>query len=112
NAGWMAALPLVGGALGGAVSGSLQSWVSLRTGSRRWAQAGVALGGKLAAAGLMLSVLGLERPEAIALVFLVVKFFSDWEQAAEWGAATDLGGRNAATVFASINTAGAIGGVI
>src|SRR5205823_1832888 len=33
NAGWMAALPLVGGALGGAVSGSLQSWLYLRTGS-------------------------------------------------------------------------------
>jgi MFS family permease len=112
EAGWMAALPLVGGALGGAVSGFLQSWLLLRGGNRRWVRSGVALVGKLLAAGLMLSALGIERPEAIALVFLAVKFFSDWEQPAEWGAATDIGGRNSATVFACINTAGSLGGFI
>ncbi len=60
----------------------------------------------------MLSVLTLHDAAAVAVVFLMVKFFTDWEQPAEWGATTDLGGRNAATVFAFVNTAGSLGGVV
>lgn len=112
DAGWMAALPLIGGALGGVASGTLQSSLLVRTGDRRWSRAGVALVGKLLAAGLMLAALGLESPAALAWVFLTVKFFSDWEQTAEWGMTTDLGGRCAATLFACVNTAGSLGGVI
>jgi sugar phosphate permease len=112
NTGWMAALPLLGGAGGGIVSGLLQSRLLRRTGERRWSRAGVGMAGKLAAALLMLSVLTLNDAVAVAVVFLVVKFFSDWEQPAEWGATTDLGGRNAATVFAFVNTAGSLGGFI
>jgi sugar phosphate permease len=110
NTGWMAALPLLGGALGGIASGLLQSRIIRRTGDRRWSRAGVGMAGKLAAAMLMLSVLTLHDAAAVAVVFLGVKFFSDWEQPAEWGATTDLGGRNAATVFAFVNTAGSLGG--
>jgi sugar phosphate permease len=111
DAGWLAALPLLGGALGGLVSGLMQSHVIRRTGSRRWARSGVGLAGKGVAAGLMLAAPGLEDAVLLALVFLVVRFFSDWEQPAEWGAATDLGGRGAASLFACVNTAGALGGV-
>jgi ACS family glucarate transporter-like MFS transporter len=112
HAGWMAALPLVGGALGGMFSGAVQSAVLLRTGDRRWSRAGAGLAGKLMAAGLMLTLLGLDSATAVAGVLLAVKFFSDAEQPAEWGVTTDLGGRNAATVFACVNTTGALGGVV
>jgi MFS family permease len=54
----------------------------------------------------------MEQAGLIAFTFLAVKFFTDWEQPAEWGATTDLGGRNAATVFAVVNTAGSAGGVV
>jgi sugar phosphate permease len=112
NAGWMAALPLLGGAAGGFVSGLLQNVLLRRTGDRRWSRAGVGAAGKFIAAGLMLTVLGLEDPAVLAFVFLAVKFFTDSEQPAEWGMTTDLGGRNAATVFACVNTAGCVGGVV
>ena len=112
EAGCLAALPLLGGALGGLASGWLQTRLLRRTGNRRWTRAGVALSGKLAAALLMLGSLTLEHAAAFAFLFLAVKFFTDWEQAAEWGAATDLGGRNAATVFACVNTVGSLGGLV
>jgi ACS family glucarate transporter-like MFS transporter len=111
KAGWLAALPLLGGAIGGACSGALQSWLIHLVGYR-WARSGVALAGKSLAAILMLTVLGLESAVVVCFIFLAVKFFSDWEQPAEWGAATDLGGRSAATVFACVNTAGSLGGFL
>src|SRR5262249_38107272 len=46
NTGWMAALPLLGGAVGGVVSGLLQSRLLRRTGDRRWSRAGVGMAGK------------------------------------------------------------------
>src|SRR5439155_24394125 len=66
NAGWMAALPLLGGAVGGIVSGLLQSRLLRRTGDRRWARASVGMAGKLAAAVLLLSVLTLHDAVAVA----------------------------------------------
>jgi ACS family glucarate transporter-like MFS transporter len=112
DAGWMSALPLLGGALGGLFSGLLQTRLLRRTRDRRWSRTGVGATGKFVAAALMLSVLGMEEPGLLAFTFLAVKFFTDWEQPAEWGATTDLGGRNAATVFAVVNTAGSAGGVV
>ncbi len=112
EAGWMAALPLVGGALGGFTSGLLQSMLLYRTGDRRWSRAGVALTGKMTAAALMVVVLGLEHPAMVACVLMAVRFFCDWEQPAEWGAVTDLGGRGAGSLFAVVNTAGTVGGFI
>lgn len=112
EAGWMAALPLLGGACGGAASGWLQSRLLMLTGDRRWSRNGVGLGGKSIAAALMLGSLGIRDPAVVACVFLAVKFFSDCEQPAEWGAVTDIAGKNAATVFACVNTFGSLGGVL
>jgi sugar phosphate permease len=110
--GWLAALPLLGGAFGGVTSGTLQSLVYRRTGSRRLARCGVGGGGKLAAAGLVLSILVLDDPLAICAALLVVKFFCDMEQPAEWGTVSDIAGASAATVFACVNTAGSLGGFL
>ena len=111
HAGWMAALPLVGGALGGVASGWLQSYFFRRTGNRRWARSGVGMAGKGLAAGLILISLGVESA-AVAGLFLTVKFFCDWEQPAEWGTISDIAGRSSATVFACVNTVGSLGGFV
>ena len=111
-AGWLAALPLIGGALGGVCSGRLQSELLQRNVGRHWVRRSVGLFGKLLAAGCMLLSLAFHSPVAVLLMFLVVKFFSDAEQPAEWGAVSDIAGRNAATVFACVNTVGALGGFI
>jgi hypothetical protein len=111
TAGWLAALPLLGGAAGGMASGALQSFLIVRTGSRRWARRAAAMAGKLTAAGLMLATLFLADPVAVGFLFLAVKFFGDMEQPAEWGTISDVGGRSAATLFGCVNTVGALGGI-
>ncbi len=111
TAGWLAALPLLGGAVGGVASGSLQSALIVRTGSRRWARRTAGMAGKLTAAGLMLAALALADPVAVGFLFLAVKFFGDMEQPAEWGTISDVGGRSAATLFGCVNTVGALGGI-
>jgi len=108
SAGWMAALPLVGGALGGPVSGWLQSRLIART-SRRWARSGVGAGSKVVAAGLMLAAMTCPNAATLACTLLVVKFFTDAEQPVEWGTVTDIAGANSATAFAIVNAVGALG---
>jgi ACS family glucarate transporter-like MFS transporter len=109
SAGWMAALPLIGGALGGLFSGSVQSYLVQRTGSRRWVRSSVGLVGKSVAAGLILTCLWAPDALTVSCLFLAVKFFGDWEQPAEWGTVSDLAGRSSATVFACVNTVGSFG---
>lgn len=111
-AGWLSALPLIGGALGGLFSGSFQSLLIRRTGNRRWARSGLGLSGKMIAAVLTLLSLVFVNPLAVVAMLMTVKFFSDWEQPAEWGTISDIAGPNAATVFGCVNTMGSLGGVV
>jgi len=108
GAGWMAALPLLGGALGGMLGGTLQNYCIQRTGNRRWSRSLIGLIGKMLATVFMFASLGFDSAVAIVLVFAVVKFFSDWSQPTVWGTVTDIAGRNSASVFAAINTVGSV----
>src|SRR5262249_9025433 len=45
--GWLASLPLWGGALGGIAGGWLNDYAIARTGSRRWSRSGVGFVGKM-----------------------------------------------------------------
>jgi MFS family permease len=112
DSGWIAALPLIGGALGGVASGSLQTRLIARTGRRRFARRSIGMTGKWLAAVMMVATLGLESAWVLAGGFMLVKFFTDWEQPAEWGTISDIAGRNAATVFACVNTIGAVAGFV
>jgi sugar phosphate permease len=110
--GWLASLPLWGGALGGIAGGWLNDRLISATGSRRWSRSGVGFVGKVI--GCMMLALVVNQPSGVAAawVLMVAKFFSDWSQPTVWGTCTDLGGKFSATVFSIINTAGTIGGVI
>jgi sugar phosphate permease len=111
--GWMSALPMVGGALGGMLAGGmLQNWLILRTGNRRWSRSLIGLTGNLMAMFIMFLSLTLDSATAIAGAFFLLKFFSDWAQPTMWGATTDMGGRNAASIFALVNTAGSLAGFV
>ena len=46
------------------------------------------------------------------LILVAARVFSDWSMPTQWAAVTDMGGRAAATVFAIVNTAGAVGGFV
>lgn len=109
TAGWMSALPLIGGALGGLVSGFLQSYFIRRTGKRRWVRSLVGMTGKLMAAVLVLTCLRAEEALSVCCLFFTVKFFADWEQPAEWGTISDIAGGTGATVFACVNAVGSLG---
>lgn len=110
--GWLASLPLWGGALGGIVGGWLNDTLILRTGNRRWSRSGIGLAGKLIGCLMIGLVTQPEGALAAGLVLMLAKFFGDWAQPTVWGTCTDLGGRYSATVFSIINTAGTLGGVV
>jgi nitrate/nitrite transporter NarK len=111
SAGWLASLPLIGGAVGGFVGGWLNDRMIRRLGLK-WGRISVGFCGPLIAAALMFGVIGQKTALAAGLGLLFVKFFVDWNQPTVWGAAADLGGRYTATVFSIVNTAGTIGSVI
>jgi len=109
--GWLASLPLFGGALGGIVGGWLNDTIIRRTGNRRWARSGVGFVGKVIGCAMLALVVMQSDGVTGAWLLMAAKFFSDWSQPTTWGTCTDLGGRFSATVFSIINTAGTIGGV-
>lgn len=110
--GWLASMPLWGGAVGGIVGGWLNDMLIRRTGSRRWARSGVGFVGKVIGSVMAVLVVLQTNPYHAGYLLMAAKFFSDWSQPTTWGTCTDLGGRFSATVFSIINTAGTIGGVL
>ena len=112
SAGLLASLPLFGGALGGLTGGILQNRLIQKTGKRRWVRSGIGMTGKLLAAVLMFISLGFDSAIVIGCLLACVKFFGDWSQPTVWGTATDIGGRNSATVFATVNMSGSIAGFV
>lgn len=110
--GWLASLPLWGGALGGIAGGWLNDRIIAESGSRRWARSGVGFVGKIVGCLMLLLVIRSNTGLAAACFLMAAKFFSDWSQPTVWGTCTDLGGRHTATVFGIANTAGTLGGVV
>jgi MFS transporter, ACS family, glucarate transporter len=110
--GWLASLPLWGGAVGGIVGGWLNDRSIAWTGSRRWSRSGVGFAGKVI--GCVFLMLAVRQTNGVTAGWCLcaAKFFSDWSQPTTWGTCTDLGGRFSATVFSIINTAGTVGGVV
>jgi MFS transporter, ACS family, glucarate transporter len=110
--GWLASLPLWGGALGGIAGGWLNDVGIQRTGNRRWTRSIVGCTGKVIGCGMVALVTIQSDGVTAAWLLMAAKFFSDWSQPTTWGTCTDLGGRFTATVFSIINTAGTIGGIL
>lgn len=108
-----AALPLLGGACGGALGGFLNDRLIKLTGSRRWARSIVGAAGKGVAGVLLLAaLLCYDSPYLFCFMLFFVKFFSDWSLTTTWGTITDIGGRASATVFAFNNTVAGVGGIV
>jgi len=111
--GLMSALPLLGGALGGAAGGWLNDRLIRATGDLRWGRRAVGLGGKGIAAVLLLAgLLVFDHPYAFCVVLFVVKVFSDSGLSTTWGTVTDIGGPATASVFAFNNAIAGIGSIV
>lgn len=103
-------LPLLGGAIAGALGGLLNDWCIARTGNRRWSRSGIAAVGKgLAAVILLIALAWYNNPYVFCGLLFAVKFFGDWSLATSWGVVTDIGGRATASVFAFNNAVAGIG---
>lgn len=112
SAGWMSAVPLVGGAIGGMLGGILQNYLILRTGNRRWSRSSIGLIGKFLATVFIFVSLAFNEAVWIVSIFFVVKFFSDWSQPTVWGTITDIAGPGAASLFGANNTFGSVAGFL
>jgi ACS family glucarate transporter-like MFS transporter len=109
--GFYSALPLLGGAIGGAVGGWLNDFFIARTGNRRWVRSLVAFTGKgLAAVFLLIALLTTYgNPYVFCVMLFFVKLFGDWSLTTSWGTITDIGGKASASVFAFNNSVAGIG---
>lgn len=112
--GIMSFLPLLGGALGGAVGGWLNDYSIRMTGNPRWARTTVALVGKGLAAAFLFGGLffAYDNPYVFCSILLFVKFFGDWSLSTTWATVTDIGGRASATVFAFNNGIASLGSLV
>lgn len=111
--GLMSALPLLGGAIGGAAGGWLNDRLIRATGDLRWGRRAVGLGGKGSAAVLLMVGLTLfDQPYLFCAVLFVVKVFSDSGLSTTWGTVTDIGGPATASVFAFNNAIAGIGSIV
>lgn len=103
-------------AVGCAVGATLGALASLPlmaiAGSRRWSRSVIGSLGALGASTLFVVVTSQHSVLTAGAALFAVKFFSDMQQPTQWGACTDLGGRFSATVFAIVNTAGNVGGIV
>lgn len=108
------ALPLVGGAIGGAFGGYLNDALIRRTGNRRRVRSGVGFAGKAIGGVLLLVAVGFffNEPYIFCGMLFFVKFFGDWSLTTAWGTSTDIGGKATASVFAFNNSVASIGFVL
>jgi MFS family permease len=112
STGWLASLPLWGGAVGGIVGGWLNDRLFALTSSRRWSRSGVGCVGKLVGGVFLALAVGQESGVTAACYLGAAKFFSDWSLPSVWGTCTDLGGRYSATVFSIVNSSGTLAAIV
>jgi ACS family glucarate transporter-like MFS transporter len=109
--GWLAALPLLGIALGvltgGWVSDSLVGRLGERWGRRLPGVVGLPL-----AAGAVLVAVSTPSPRAAALALSAAAMLSAWGVAPAWAVCIDIGGPHAGVVSGAMNTFGNLGGAL
>lgn len=112
--GLYSALPLLGGACGGAFGGYLNDRLMARGKDRRWVRSGIGAIGKGTAGVLIVTALltSYENPYRFCILLFFVKFFADISLATRWGAVSDVGGSATASVFGFNNAVASIGAIL
>ncbi|MBM84193.1 MAG: hypothetical protein CMJ78_26865 [Planctomycetaceae bacterium] len=107
------ALPLLGGAIGGACSGFINDWLIRATGNRRWTRSLIGCIGKCGAAAILgVALLYRDSPYVFCSILLFVKIFADSSLSTRWGTVTDISGNATASVFAFNNAVAGVGAMV
>jgi ACS family glucarate transporter-like MFS transporter len=109
DANYWTGLPLLAGIIGGPVGGILSDFVLARTGSRRAARQGVAIGGIVV--GLLIYGLAYRTSDLTGSVLLACLglFIMTFSSPCAYALSMDMGGRNLPVIFATMNMAGNLG---
>jgi ACS family glucarate transporter-like MFS transporter len=105
----MSSLPQWLGVVGGLCGGMLSDYVLRRTGSRRWARNGVAIGSLLVCLGWYLAAFSVEGVGAMAVLLAMGSFFFNFSSPCAYALTIDMGGKNLAVVFGLMNMIGNLG---
>lgn len=112
EAGFLAALPLLGVVLGATCGGAASDWIQRRTGSRRLSRQGWAIFNMVACALFILGAYFVEGAKEAVLLIGLGSFHAGMGGPAGYSITMDVGGKHVSTVFSLMNTAGNIGGAI
>ncbi|MGC6456437.1 MAG: MFS transporter [Coraliomargaritaceae bacterium] len=108
NAGFLAALPLLGGAAGNWFSGWLVDWLFKHYGLQISRRIPAIVGFVLATGGLLISLqMSTALPAVICLTIAV--FGADMTLSPSWSTCVDVGGKNSGAVSGTMNMAGNFG---
>lgn len=112
--GIFSALPLIGGACGGAFGGYLNDRLIRGKLNRRWVRSLLGMTGKGMAGILIITALltSFDNPYRFCILLFFVKFFADISLATRWGTISDVGGKATASVFGFNNAIAGIGAIL
>jgi MFS transporter, ACS family, glucarate transporter len=109
--GFLAAAPLLGGALGNWVGGGVGDYL-YRSGNKVWARRGPAMLGFFFATTGMLASLAFHDPVTVVACLTLAVFGADMAVPVSWALCIDIGRAHTGTVGGTMNTAGNLGAFV
>jgi MFS transporter, ACS family, glucarate transporter len=109
--GFLAAAPLLGGALGNWVGGGVGDFL-YRSGNKVWARRGPAMLGFCFATTGMLASLAFNDPVTVVACLTLAVFGADMAVPVSWALCIDIGRANTGAVGGTMNTAGNLGAFV
>lgn len=112
ESGYWTSLPLLGVALGNMAGGVFTDWLMKRTGSARLSRQVVGVVSQVLCALLFFLAFALDDVKTVVLSISLGALFFGFGSCVAYTSAIDLGGKQVATVFSTMNMAGNIGATV